>query len=230
MASWSQETKEDIAMAREMFGTAALASRPFMGFLDVINRQPSREPTSKNWGYLRPVFKKMLGNNRLIAQADQILMFEESGLEIETTSIILEFDCSLTFKQMLKACNFDWANPDITPENFPFLQCSGRKKMPLEIVSLSKNTVFESIFSKFSQKNLVFGTLFELLAVGMFLPYMQQKFQLYALGSYWERNDGQILVPYLLAHGASRGIELACRDYGWFKHSRILGIPASQNK
>lgn len=105
-------------------------------------------------------------------------------------------DYGQTLQQMIANGKYDYANSDITSDNFP-IQGSGQQNIVVELVHFGRGMELDEVLKEFEARGLRAATLPELLAFGTTYPEKQREFPIVALGSVWQRRFGSRRVPYL---------------------------------
>ena len=120
---------------------------------------------------------------------------------------------------------YDWANPDVTDAHFPTKR-KGVVNLSLgRLVHFGRSMGMESVTNELGAMGLRAGETHELLAFGITFPEEQRKYPIVAPGSVWQDPDGYRNVPYLLRHGAGRGLGLRWIGSGWDERCRFLAFP-----
>lgn len=128
----------------------------------------------------------------------------------------------LSLKEMITAGEYDWVNPEITPERFP-ITGTGENKLKAEIIHFNCDMSSEDVVAKLDKVGLRPGSIEELLAFGATFPDMQRKFPIVALGSS-ARVDGRRRVAFLYGGDSGRGLNLDYWGDGWGGFYRFLAF------
>lgn len=129
-------------------------------------------------------------------------------------------DCGMTLEQMIAAGNYDWVNPDITPERFPIKGTTRREEEP-ELVHFNRDISSDDAIAELDKRNMEPADIVDLLAFGAKYPDIQRKFPVVALGSV-AGVHGYRAVACLGRSGAGRGLSLYWFGGGWSGHCRFL--------
>ena len=124
------------------------------------------------------------------------------------STITVDYSKSLAF--MIRVCNFNWVDSDITEEHFPKERSDGKANLHFELVSYKKPMSSEAVLADFSTRKLRFATLLEGLHFVEKNPQEKRNAPIVILGSVWQLGNGIRRVPYLDGDSGGRGLDL-----GW---------------
>ncbi len=133
--------------------------------------------------------------------------------------VTINYDFSLA--EMVAAGKYDWANDDITAENFP-VSGNGRHGMNLELVHFNRVMEFDDTLKELDKDRLRPAMLAGLLAFGAKYPDKQRGFPVVALGSVWQNCDGDCGVPVLWGDSGRRYLLLFWLEDEWDEDYRFL--------
>lgn len=136
--------------------------------------------------------------------------------------VVVDYDLSLA--DMIATGIYDWTNSDITAEHFPFIG-EGKAEMAIELVHFGR--IIEDgdeCLRELDKMGLRAATLPELLAFGAKYPDMQRRFPVVALGSIWQRRDGDRNVPALWERDRGRRLDLRWFEHRWREHCRFAAV------
>jgi len=129
----------------------------------------------------------------------------------------IDYSKSLAF--MIRVCDFDYVNPNITEQNFPKERSDGKANLNFELVPHNRKMSSEEVLADFQTKKLRSATLLEGLYWVKKNPEEQRKGSIVILGSIWRHWDGLRFVPYLCSVSGGRGLDL-----GWFGGGWVEGV------
>ncbi len=117
-------------------------------------------------------------------------------------------DYSTTLEQMIAEGKYDWSNSDINSKNFPTASQVGQVTVNVELVHFNRNIGSEEALQELDKVGYRPANLSELLAFGAKYPDRQREFPIVALGSVWQRLDGNRYVAYIYYGGVRRHLYL----------------------
>jgi hypothetical protein len=124
-------------------------------------------------------------------------------------------------KQLIKKLKFDYVNPDITEVNFP----DDGQRGKVEILYFNEVLTTEKVLEKIEKKGYRPATLYELIN---YVKDWNGKDLIAALGSVWQRSDGDRNCPFLCRGGTWRRLSLGWVDDGWNDSSRFAAVRVSK--
>ncbi|MFA6227620.1 MAG: hypothetical protein WC668_00310 [Patescibacteria group bacterium] len=134
-------------------------------------------------------------------------------------------DPSKNLAQMIAAGRYDWPNPNIIADHFPF-NGAGKRKIKVELLHFNRDfSNGDQIIAKLKEVNdwlakqganyrYLFAQIEELLALGAAHPELQRLYPIAALGSIWRR-AGYRFFACLSGDGARRALSLDCLGGGF---------------
>ena len=143
--------------------------------------------------------------------------------------VVVDYERSLA--QMITAGKYDYANSDITAQNFP-IQGSGpstgsgqaKQEVVVELVHYGRDMETDAVLKDLESKGMRPATLPELLSFGSTNPEKQREFPIIALGSVWRHRIGNRRVAYLDRWVAKRKLNLSWIDVGWHDGCRFAAV------
>lgn len=147
----------------------------------------------------------------------------------ETMELIIDYD--KTIEQIISEGSYDWSNRDITSKNFPIPpEMIGEKiNESAELFYFGIGVESEYVIKEMDNNGYRPATLIELLFFGILFPWLQKRFTIVALGSFWF-NSPYYWIPYLSSdeEKKKRWIRLSRSNHigpcTWFNDCRFLGI------
>lgn len=129
------------------------------------------------------------------------------SVAVNAFRVVVNYGQSLA--QMIQFGHYDWVNPDITEEHFPF---HGQDQVELNIELVQFDKVMESgseVLREFDIRGFQPATLPELLAFGAKYKYPEEQteFPIVALGSIWRDSFGPHLVVCLNRDSSGRRLD-----------------------
>ncbi len=156
----------------------------------------------------------------LIKQIAQLIV--DAGKKVNQ-SFSVTFDMALVMADMVKAGNYNYANPNITSENFP-LDAEGKTEDEVFILHFDRTITSEQAIAEMDKKGLRPATITHALAFGAQHPEEQRKYPIIFLGSSWVDSDGRRRVPCLDVGGDKRRLDLDWFSYGWLASCRFAAV------
>jgi hypothetical protein len=140
-----------------------------------------------------------------------------------TNTYLVVVDYGKTLAEMARAGEYNYANENITADNFPV---KGSGQVPLEIVLVhyAKDMESEDVLADLDKMGLRAARIEELLAFGATHKDVQRQFPIIALGSVWTRPLGNRDVPYLGHWFDERGLDLDIFGNRWNDHCRFAAV------
>lgn len=126
-------------------------------------------------------------------------------------------------KQMIAAGKYDWVNPDITQEHFPF-QGQNRQQKEVTLFHFKRTMSSEDAISEIVKRGFQPANIEDLLALGSQYPDLQTQFVIGALGSVWQAPDGHRKVPCIGWGGWGRYLHLRWFESDWGEDCRFLAV------
>lgn len=132
-------------------------------------------------------------------------------------------DYTMSVEEMVKLGNYDWANGDITMENFPTKRIG---KADLEVELLHFNRIISSgdALREIDKLGYRAAELHELLTLGAKYPDVQFEFLIIALGSRWWGFDGCFNVVGLRKRGLERLLDICNFGGAWPETFRFAAV------
>jgi hypothetical protein len=129
---------------------------------------------------------------------------------------------SRTIEQLVKAGNYDYANPDITSKNFPSSE-EGNKDVEFGLFHFNRDISSDDSIEGMKAEGYRPATAKETLSFGEKNPKLQLEYPIVGLGSVVEL-DGDRQVVYLIRNGSNREARLYYYDDDWHDSFRFLGV------
>lgn len=126
--------------------------------------------------------------------ADDVEMFKKVVDLIKLRpefEVVVDYDRS--FKEMIKAGEYNYINNDITKSRFP-VKGKGQKEVTLILFHFAWDMELEDVIREMDKEGCRPATIEELLALGEAHPDLQKKFSVVAPGSKWEFSGG-VAIP-----------------------------------
>jgi hypothetical protein len=124
--------------------------------------------------------------------------------------------------EMVAAGNYDYANPNITEENFPVGE--GEAEVKAVLLHLDRDASDEEVLAEMERQGLRPATMDELNAFGEQHPDRQRQYPIVALGSVWARPRGDRDVGYLWGGADRRDLDLRWPGLDWLARCRFLAV------
>ena len=121
----------------------------------------------------------------------------------------------LSVEDAVKLGRYDWANIEITGNNFPTTR-RGKIEVVVELIHFNHVISTKDALNELDKMGYRPAELHELLAFGEKHPDVQCEFPIMALGSVWQDRNGFRCVPYLVEDGSGRGLDLDWLGNDWF--------------
>jgi hypothetical protein len=134
----------------------------------------------------------------------------------------LTIDYTKSLAELVAAGGYDYANPNITEENFPV--GSGEAEVASVLVHLDRLATSEEVLDELERKGIRAATMVELLAFGAKHPDKQRQFPIIALGSVRTDPNGDRRVGYLWERPGSRSLDLLWFVSRWSVRFRFLAV------
>lgn len=147
--------------------------------------------------------------------------------ELKTrTRFTVEVDYTKPIADMVTAGGYNYANPNITAENFP-VTGNGTVECEVILVHFDRNIKSEAAITELEQMGLQPAKIEHLLALGAKHPDLQREFPIICLGSSWVDSDGDRDVPCLDDWGARRSLDLHWFGDVWVGDCRFAAVRKS---
>ena len=140
-----------------------------------------------------------------------------------TEKLVVTVDYGSIVEEMVRAGSYNYANPDITSQNFTTTR-GGEWQGEVILVHFGRVIGSDDALAELEKMGLRTGGLHELLAVGVQHPDKQREFPIVALGSGWQRPDGDRGVPFLGSWDGLRELYLRWFGVDWYEHCRFLAF------
>ncbi|OGY64493.1 MAG: hypothetical protein A3I24_03945 [Candidatus Harrisonbacteria bacterium RIFCSPLOWO2_02_FULL_41_13b] len=124
-------------------------------------------------------------------------------------------DYSKSLAQMIKSCNLNWVNPNITEAHFPKGKAGGKAEFNLEFFHPNKVMSSDQILIEMKNRKLRPAELPMGLAFAEKYPEEQRKGPIVIFGSMWRGWRAHRLVPYLYSISGRRYLRLYWFEDGW---------------
>lgn len=144
----------------------------------------------------------------------------EAGKKISQVSTLV-VDYGRSVKDGVAAGKYDYANDNITEENFPPAEHEkGKKEQTFTLYHFGKDVDSDYAIAQMEKRP---ATLRELLAFGEAHPELQRDFPIIVLGSVWV-DHGRRRLAYLDGCGSGRYLSLSYDGGRWRALCRFLGV------
>lgn len=130
----------------------------------------------------------------------------------------------LLLAELIAAGNYDWVNPDITPEHFK-VESNGTDSQ-LVTVHLGRGATTDEVLAEIDRCGLKPARIEHLLCFGAIHPEEQRQHRIVCLGSSWLASDGYRRFPSLDENEGERELDLEY-DFDkkpWHHRCRFLAI------
>jgi hypothetical protein len=133
--------------------------------------------------------------------------------------------------EVVAAGNYNYANPNITVENFPADKGDPETISDTVGVNVTQQAVLvhldrpiksEDVLAELERRGLRPDSMFELAHFGEQHPDIQRQFPVVALGSVWKSPDRCRSVGCLWGNGDDRRLDLGWLDVRWRARCRFL--------
>jgi hypothetical protein len=147
-------------------------------------------------------------------------------------TFILSIDYSRPLAEVVAAGNYNYADPNITEENFPTNKVdpavdgnpTGVQGAVAMLVQPDCHIDSMRILGELDRIGLRPGSMFELAVFGEQHPEVQLKFPILAAGSVWTHPDGHRRVGYLWGDDIRRRLSHDYFDSRWWENCRFLAF------
>jgi hypothetical protein len=131
----------------------------------------------------------------------------------------------LSIKDLVKACDLNWANDDITDEHFVVTKV-GQEESKFVYVHLDRLVTTREVLEYMKENNLQPADIKQLLSFGKQNPDEQRKHPIVELGSVWVHSHGNRHVAFLYGNDGQRRLALsyAYPDGQWDEDYRFLAV------
>lgn len=130
-------------------------------------------------------------------------------------------DYTQPLSELIKSCNFDWINSDITEKHFPTAK-RPNQEVEFKMFHFNRYITSDQVIQEMDEEEYRPAELPELLAYAKSNPDEQRKYPIVGLGSVWRNFRGSRYVPCLWRDSCGRGLDW----YGseWHERCRFLGV------
>ncbi|TAL49202.1 hypothetical protein EPN83_01530 [Patescibacteria group bacterium] len=185
---------------------------------------------AKEKGVSRDQFQLGLDNGMFARTLDELIVGKVT--ETPTGLFRLAVDWGRTTEEMVRACQYDCANPDITEEHFPRPRTSGVVKGDYKLFHFNRNISSDQAVREIRAEGFELTGAHEILVFREKFPEEQRKFTIVGLGDpLWRRDRyGYRHVVVLRRHEARRSADLTLWEVVWPPLYRFLArrLPAGQ--
>ncbi|MEX2209727.1 MAG: hypothetical protein WD846_02450 [Patescibacteria group bacterium] len=185
-------------------------------FTDLDKEMRDRGGTDEDWHRLT-----RSEGAPVIAQMAQAMVGEVESGTSESYQLTVNYDRTLV--EMVEAGHYDYANDNITADNFP-IEGSGSAECEGVLVHLDRYASTTEVEAEIAKRGLRPATIEELLAFGEAYPEVQREFPVVELGSSWVDSSGDRLVAYLWSYSDGRDLRLDWYGRDWDSYDRFLAV------
>lgn len=140
-------------------------------------------------------------------------------------TFLLDLDPKVSLAERIRAGNYGYVNPDITPENFTLTVPAGKREVVL--YDPKGYTSSEAMIARMKADGYVPATLDDALAMGQKYPDRQRANPIVFLGSVWPDPNGYQRVPVLVGWFGGRWLCLVGFGGGWLDFCRFAAVRES---
>lgn len=166
------------------------------------------------------------GNISLVNRDDFRRMLDLPPLKPQFPTYKLTVNYDRTVADGIAAGKYDWANDNITQQNFPSKR-SGMAEVNVQLVPFGRVMTTDEVTRELDKLDLRSAELPELLALGGKHPDLQKEGPIVALSSRWQDSYGHWFVPYLRRHDAGRALDLHWTVSQWNVIFRFAAVSKS---
>lgn len=180
-------------------GTASQVTGGYVEFQTAVLRALPRDidvDVAFNWTQNGEVLSRVLRE-----------VFLPAVKQLAGNSYPLSVNYERSVEDAVKLGRYDWANGDITSNNFPTKR-TGTVDIVVEFIHFDRHISTEDVQKEFDNIGYRPVEIHELLAFGEKYPDIQREFPIISLGFVWWNRSGCRCVPYLGRFGSERSLDL----------------------
>lgn len=140
----------------------------------------------------------------------QLLLGEKSSIEFYSVTV----NYGVKIETAVKRGHYDYANKNITSQNFPTKK-KGKVERRIGLIPFGSLTSGREALMQLDQMGYIPADLRGLLTFGENYPEVQREFPIVAFGSMWQGPDGGLCVPYLWGNAGYRRLSLDRLENAW---------------
>lgn len=130
----------------------------------------------------------------------------------------------MKFKTAVILGDYDWVNPDITPNRFPTNQTEKNAILKAELIHFNKFLENDDVIKKLGKMGYRPAEFRELLAFGQKYPKVQNNFPVAAIGTIWHDQNKFPYAAYLHSYDSERYLGMYWLVNAWRDFHRFLAI------
>ncbi len=146
------------------------------------------------------------------------------AIAVAATVFTMMVDYSRSVADLIKDGAYNYANPNITDENFPLQPFEMGQEKEAKLYHFNRDISSDAAISEMAKDGFRPATARELLTYGAKNPEVQREFPIVALGSVWLYPNGFRHVVFLVSALRGRNADLYWYVDDWGSRYRFLAV------